>query len=89
MKWWRKLPGWHIKEGQLRDWYMGLVGRVDLEMAPEAYDRAVQWLGGVNDVTGYREVRHIPSRTGIIASVEAEMATPAGIPTTERQLQTA
>jgi indolepyruvate ferredoxin oxidoreductase len=75
MKWWRKIPGWHTKEAHLRDWYMGLVGRVDLNSS-DAYDRSVQWLSGVNDVTGYREVRY-PKQDRYMAAIEAEMAAPA------------
>ena len=75
MKWWRKIPGWHTKEAQLRDWYMGLVGRVGLN-TPEAYERSVQWLCDVNNVTGYREVRY-PKQDRYIAAIEAEMTAPA------------
>jgi indolepyruvate ferredoxin oxidoreductase len=30
MKWWRKLPGWHKRENAFRDWYVGLLERVNL-----------------------------------------------------------
>ena len=29
-KWWRKLPGWHRREAAFRDWYIGLLDRIDL-----------------------------------------------------------
>jgi indolepyruvate ferredoxin oxidoreductase len=88
MKWWRKLPGWHAKEVQMRDWYMALVAKVELG-STEAYDRAVQWLNGVLDVTGYREVRY-PKQDRYLAAVEAEMAIPAaGVSTVQQELQTA
>ena len=29
-KWWRKLPGWHRREAEFRDWYTGLLERIQL-----------------------------------------------------------
>jgi indolepyruvate ferredoxin oxidoreductase len=57
MKWWRGLPGWHTRETAFRDWYIGLLDRIDLSNAP-AYQKALTVLKCVQDVSGYREVRY-------------------------------
>ena len=43
MKWWRKLPGWHRREAAFRDWYIGLLDRVQLATTPD-YEQAVRVL---------------------------------------------
>jgi len=72
MKWWRKLPGWHKREAAFRDWYVGLLDRVNL--ANEAgYDQAVRVLRCAEEVTGYREVRY-PKQDRVRESIEAELS---------------
>jgi indolepyruvate ferredoxin oxidoreductase len=53
----RQLPGWHKREFGFRDWYVELLGRVNLSDATH-YRRAVEALKCVEEVTGYREVRY-------------------------------
>jgi indolepyruvate ferredoxin oxidoreductase len=55
MKWWRKLPGWHARETGFRDWYVGLLDRIDLA---NDHAQAVKILKCHEDVSGYREVRY-------------------------------
>jgi indolepyruvate ferredoxin oxidoreductase len=57
MKWWRKLPGWHRREADFRDWYVGLLDRVRLE-SDESYAQAIEVLRCPEQVNGYREVRY-------------------------------
>jgi indolepyruvate ferredoxin oxidoreductase len=53
----RKLPGWHERELGFRDWYTGLLDRVNL--ADDAgYDVALRVLSCPEEVSGYREVRY-------------------------------
>jgi indolepyruvate ferredoxin oxidoreductase len=68
-KWWRKLPGWHRREAEFRDWYIGLLTRVSL--ATE-YEKAVRVLKGPEQVTGYREVRY-PKQDQVREQIEAEI----------------
>jgi indolepyruvate ferredoxin oxidoreductase len=70
-KWWRKLPGWHKNEVAFRDWYVGLLSRVNLS---EDYDKALRILKCPEQVTGYREVRY-PKQNQVRQQAEAEMAT--------------
>ena len=71
MKWWRKLPGWHRREVEFRDWYIGLLERVNL--ATEAgYEQALRVLKSPEPVTGYREVRY-PKMNEARSAVEAEL----------------
>jgi indolepyruvate ferredoxin oxidoreductase len=74
-KWWRKLPGWHRREVEFRDWYVGLLGRVSL--ATE-YDKAVRILKAPEQATGYREVRY-PKQDQVREQVEAELGPVARI----------
>ena len=53
----RKLPGWHRREVEFREWYVGLLNTVSLDTQP-AYDQAMQVLRVAEDVKGYREVRY-------------------------------
>jgi indolepyruvate ferredoxin oxidoreductase len=57
MKWWRKLPGWHRRETAFRDWYIGLLDRLDL-VSDGGYQQALAALQSPEPVTGYREVRY-------------------------------
>ena len=53
----RMIPGWHKREVQFREWYVGLLDRVKLDTQGD-YDTAVQVLRVAEDVKGYREVRY-------------------------------
>jgi indolepyruvate ferredoxin oxidoreductase len=68
-RWWRKLPGWHKHEVAFRDWYVGLLSRVNLSTD---YDKAVRVLKSPEEVTGYREVRY-PKQDRARQRVEAEL----------------
>jgi len=71
MKWWRKLPGWHRREIAFRDWYIGLLDRLNLS-SDAGYAQAVRVLTSIEPVTGYREVRY-PKMDAAQAAVEAEL----------------
>jgi indolepyruvate ferredoxin oxidoreductase len=71
MKWWRKLPGWHSREVSFREWYIGLLDRIDLSDA--GYATSVAALKCYEDVSGYREVRY-PKMVEARKRVEAELA---------------
>ena len=79
LKWWRKLPGWHKRETAFRDWYIGLLDRVNLH-APTT--TGVRVLKCPEDVTGYREIRY-PKMDAVIAAVESELT-----PLVKRSLDT-
>ena len=68
----RKLPGWHKREVEFREWYVGLLNRVDLTTQP-AYEKSVQILRAAEDVKGYREVRY-PTMDTARATVDAAFA---------------
>ena len=72
MKWWRKLPGWHKRETAFRDWYVGLLERVNLSNDAN-YDQALRVLNSVREATGYREVRY-PKQDRAMQQVEAELS---------------
>jgi len=57
MKVLRKLPGWHKREVDFREWYVKLLTRVDLT-TQFGYDAAVRVLRCTEDVKGYREIRY-------------------------------
>jgi len=57
MKWWRKIPGWHRREVQFREWYIGLLDRIDLSHAA-GYEQGLRVLRSPADVSGYREIRY-------------------------------
>jgi len=57
MKWWRKLPGWHMREVAFREWYIGLLNRVNLSH-DAGYTTALTVLKSPEPVTGYREIRY-------------------------------
>ncbi len=71
MKWWRKLPGWHIRETGFRDWYLGLLNRVKLS-TDDGYAQAIKVFKCCDDVSGYREVRY-PKMTAVKAAIEQEL----------------
>jgi indolepyruvate ferredoxin oxidoreductase len=71
MKWWRKLPGWHRREAEFRDWYLGLLDRVNLA-TDAGYQQALSALKAPEQVTGYREVRY-PKQDPVRQRVEAEL----------------
>lgn len=71
MKWWRKLPGWHKREVSFREWYIGLLDRVNFN-TDAGYLQAVKVLKCVEDVSGYREVRY-PKMDAAIATVEEDL----------------
>ena len=68
-RWFRKLPGWHRHEVAFRDWYLGLLSRVNLSTD---YEKAVRVLKSPEEVTGYREVRY-PKQDRARQRVEAEL----------------
>ncbi len=74
MKWWRKLPGWHKREVSFREWYIRLLGRINLN-TDEGYMTAVRVLRCAEDVKGYREVRY-PTQDKAKQDVEALLNTP-------------
>jgi indolepyruvate ferredoxin oxidoreductase len=71
MKWWRKLPGWHKREVAFREWYVGLLDRVNLT-TDTGYEQAVKVLSSYKDVTGYREIRY-PKMDAAREMVEQEL----------------
>jgi indolepyruvate ferredoxin oxidoreductase len=85
MKWWRRLPGWHVREVAFRDWYTGLLDRVNLDDA--GYDKALRVLNSPEEVTGYREVRY-PKMERARGAAEAELA-PAALSSQEQPAITA
>jgi indolepyruvate ferredoxin oxidoreductase len=70
-KWLRRLPGWHARETQFRDWYIALLLRVDLE-AEESYAQGLKALRCPEEVSGYREVRY-PKMEQARATAEAAL----------------
>jgi len=71
MKWMRKLPGWHRREAEFRDWYAGLLDRVNLSH-DAGYALALRVLGCPEQVTGYREVRY-PKQEQVRQQIESEL----------------
>jgi indolepyruvate ferredoxin oxidoreductase len=53
----RKLPTWHRREKEFRDWYIGLLDRIDLK-SDAGYQAALRALTAPGEATGYREVRY-------------------------------
>ncbi len=56
-KFMRKLPGWHRREKEFREWYIGLLDRIDLS-SDGGYHNALRVLSMPEEATGYREVRY-------------------------------
>jgi len=71
MKWWRKLPGWHRREVEFREWYIQLLGRVNLSNDTD-YQQALDLLSSPERVSGYREIRY-PKMNAERTRVEAEL----------------
>ena len=71
-KWWRKLPGWHRREAEFRDWYASLLDRVQLGH-DAGYATALRVLRCPEEVSGYREVRY-PKQDRVRAAIEAELS---------------
>jgi indolepyruvate ferredoxin oxidoreductase len=67
----RKLPGWHAREVAFRDWYIGLLDRLNLSN-PTTYAQAVKVLRCPEEVSGYREIRY-PKMDLVRRQVEADM----------------
>ena len=82
MKWWRKLPGWHKRETSFREWYIGLLDRVQL-VTPAEYEQALRVLKSPEDVTGYREVRY-PKQDQARERVESDLKSPPSNPSSPR-----
>jgi indolepyruvate ferredoxin oxidoreductase len=81
MKWWRKLPGWHRRETAFRDWYVGLLDRVNLSH-DAGYALALRALTCPEDVSGYREVRY-PKQDKVRLAIEQEFTNTPGGPKVE------
>ncbi len=82
MKWCRKLPQWHARDVQFRDWYRALLERISLS-DPAAYEQALAALKCPESVTGYREVRY-PKMDRAMAEIEtllqpAQVREPVGV----------
>ena len=69
MKWFRRLPGWHRREVDFRDWYVALLDRVKLD-DDETYAQALEALKCPEQVSGYREIRY-PKQEKAMAFVES------------------
>jgi indolepyruvate ferredoxin oxidoreductase len=82
MKWWRKLPGWHKREVAFRDWYVGLLDRLNLA-TDAGYAQAVTVLRCPEQVSGYREVRY-PKQDRVREAIEQELVGPAAAAAAER-----
>lgn len=78
----RKLPGWHRREVQFREWYVGLIDKLKFENSAE-YNRSVRILKAIEPVTGYREVRY-PKMDECVATVDRELAQPVQVPADDR-----
>ena len=75
--WWRKLPGWHKREIAFREWYIGLLHRINLSH-DTGYEQAVRVLKCPEQVSGYREVRY-PKQEQVVQQVEGELARQAKV----------
>ncbi|MFT3786396.1 MAG: thiamine pyrophosphate-dependent enzyme [Tepidisphaeraceae bacterium] len=71
----RAIPGWHRKEKQFRDWYAGLIDKLDLT-TDRGYQTALKVLNAPAEVTGYREIRY-PKQDLIQREVESLLSQPA------------
>jgi indolepyruvate ferredoxin oxidoreductase len=80
MTWWRRIPGWHRREAEFRDWYVGLLDRVRLE-SDESYAQAIEALRCPEQVSGYREVRY-PKQEEARRHVESLLGSSGGESTT-------
>ena len=78
LKFLRKLPGWHWREVAFRDWYTGLLNRIDLS-TDGGYEQALKALRCPESVSGYREVRY-PKMEKAMTEVEALLSQPPAAP---------
>ncbi|MFN4243409.1 MAG: 2-oxoacid:acceptor oxidoreductase family protein [Tepidisphaerales bacterium] len=78
----RKLPGWHRREVQFREWYLGLIDKLRFDNSAE-YNRSVRVLRAIEAVTGYREVRY-PKMDACVEQVNRELAQPVEVPADDR-----
>ncbi len=72
MKWWRKMPGWHKREVAFQEWYVGLLGRVNLA-TDKGYEQAITVLRCAEDVKGYREIRY-PTQDKVRELIESMLS---------------
>ena len=70
-KWLRKLPRWHHHEVAFRDWYVGLLSRVNLSH-DAGYFQAVRVFRCPEEVSGYREIRY-PKQDRVREAIESEL----------------
>jgi indolepyruvate ferredoxin oxidoreductase len=70
----RSLPSWHRKERDFREWYIGLLDRIDLG-TDAGYQNAVKVLELPGEATGYREVRY-PKMDRVKQEAEAMLSRP-------------
>ena len=70
-KWLRKLPHWHHREVAFRDWYVGLLSRVNLTH-DSGYAQAVRVFRCPEEVSGYREIRY-PKQDRVREAIESEL----------------
>jgi len=71
-RWLRKMPTWHRREKAFRDWYIGVLQRVDLG-GDVNYRKWLSILNSPEQVSGYREVRY-PKMDAAIKDVEQQLA---------------
>ena len=81
----RKLPSWHKKEKEFREWYVGLLNRIDLG-TDAGYQTAVRVLELPADATGYREVRY-PKMDRVKQEAEAMLGRPNPPPHQRREVR--
>ncbi len=67
----RKWQAWHPRERAFRDWYTGLLDRVDLSN-PTRYAQVLKILKCPEEVTGYREIRY-PKMDAAKAMVDGKL----------------
>jgi indolepyruvate ferredoxin oxidoreductase len=67
----RKLKAWHPRETGFRDWYIGLLDRINLSNST-SYAQALRVLKCAEEVSGYREIRY-PKMDRVRQQVEADI----------------
>ena len=82
-KWWRRIPGWHRREVEFRQWYIRLLDRVDLS-SPAGYEQGMTVLRCAEQVNGYREVRY-PKLDRVRSEIESMLS--AGPPVSAPRVQ--
>lgn len=83
-RWLRKLPGWHRREVEFREWYLGLIPKLRFDNSAE-YNSAIRILKAIEPVTGYREVRY-PKMDECAKYVGNELSQTPEIPFDDRDL---